>query len=199
MDDQTLEAFESVIAVLKPLDGAARLRVLNSVAAILGIDAQTALRGTKTAVPEGAPPPAEGRPLSLIELLKDIDDPTMPQLITAFAYYRDKYEGIPRFSKNDLKDYFARARRSPPGNYDRDFGNAVKSAWIHEDEDESYITTRGVEAVESGFAGERRGRRPSAGDRRSPKQPRREAKKGRTVKPRTRAATTRSARDQPRR
>jgi hypothetical protein len=48
------------------------------------------------------------------------------------------------------------AKEKPPRNYDRDFVEAVKKGWIHEDGAESYITSKGIEAVESGFAGERK-------------------------------------------
>ena len=44
------------------------------------------------------------------------------------------------------------ARQEPPSNYGRDFVEAIKRGWIHEDGENSYITTKGIEAVESGFA-----------------------------------------------
>jgi hypothetical protein len=36
----------------------------------------------------------------------------------------------------------------------------VKKGWIHEEEDQSYLTSRGTEAVIASFPGERRGDRP---------------------------------------
>lgn len=61
-----------------------------------------------------------------------------------------------RFNRSDLKDYFGKAKEQPPMNYDRDFVEAAKKGWIHEDADDSYITSKGIEAVESGFTGERK-------------------------------------------
>lgn len=65
-------------------------------------------------------------------------------------------EGIQRFSREDLRGYFAKAKQPPPTNYDRDFVEAGKRGWIHEDGGESYVTSKGIESVESGFAGERK-------------------------------------------
>lgn len=156
MNDETLQAFEAVIAALRPLDAQSRLRVLNSVHALLGLSAEVVTTPPVEAKDGRATSPGTARPLSLMELLQEYDNPTNPQLITVFAYYRDKYEGLPRFAKSDLRDYFPKSRRDPPANYDRDFAKAVEGAWIHEDGGDSYITTRGIEAVETGFPGERR-------------------------------------------
>jgi hypothetical protein len=35
------------------------------------------------------------------------------------------------------------SREAPPANFDRDFVEAVKRGWIHEDGDNSYITSKG--------------------------------------------------------
>ena len=47
-------------------------------------------------------------------------------------------------------------RLAPAGNFSRDFADAVRAGWIHEDGAESYLTTKGIEAVETGFEGERK-------------------------------------------
>jgi hypothetical protein len=91
--------------------------------------------------------------LSPVELIQEKNPATNSQKIALFAYYREKYEGLSRFSRGDLKTYFSKAKESPPGNYDRDFNNAVKVGWIHEDGSESYLTSKGLEAVEAGFGG----------------------------------------------
>jgi hypothetical protein len=165
--DPEIEALQSVHAALKPLAAEERTRVLASVYALLGI------RGPDP--PPAAPPPSrpaapsttdasaasittrsQTRPLSINELVQERSPGTSAQRIALFAYYRDKNEGIPRFTRDDLKGYFAKAKEQPPTNYDRDFVEAVKRGWIHEDGAESYVTSKGIEAVESGFAGERK-------------------------------------------
>jgi len=59
-----------------------------------------------------------------------------------------------------LHSYFSKAREKPPANFDRDFVEAVKRGWIHEEDSESYLTSKGIEAIESGFPSE--GRAPKA-------------------------------------
>ncbi len=68
---------------------------------------------------------------------------------------RERHEGLPRFSRDDLKPYFSKAHIKPPENYDRDFNSALQKGWLHEDDADSYITTKGIEAVEANFEGER--------------------------------------------
>jgi hypothetical protein len=94
--------------------------------------------------------------MSLNELINEKKPGTSAQFIALFAYYRERYEGLPRFSRNDIESYFSRAKEKPPKNYDRDFVESVKKGWIHEDADDSYLTSKGTEVVESGFAGERK-------------------------------------------
>ena len=73
------------------------------------------------------------RPLSLVELLHDKRPDTIPEKIATFAYFRERHEGKPAFSREDLRQYFSKAKLPPPGNYDRDFVQTVKLGWIHED------------------------------------------------------------------
>lgn len=168
-------ALEAVHTALKPLSPEERGRVLASVYALLGIRGPDIIRAPSVApAPEsrsvspsaatGVGARSQGRPLSVNELVQEKSPGTSAQRITLFAYYRDKHEGVPRFGRDDLKAYFAKAKEQPPRNYDRDFVEAVKRGWIHEDGDDSYVTSKGIEAVESGFAGERkyikRARRP---------------------------------------
>ena len=102
------------------------------------------------------------RPLSPIELIQEKQPTTNAQKIALFAYYREKVEGLSRFSRDDLAGYFAKARQPPPGNFHRDFQVAVNLGWIYEDGDDSYLTTKGLEAVEAGFAGKAQPRGRSA-------------------------------------
>jgi len=103
---------------------------------------------------EGVLRPSSVRPVSLLELMQEKQPRTNDEKIALFAYYREKHEGKPRFARSDLETYFAKAKELPPGNFDRDFTKTVRNAWIHEDDDQSYITSKGIEAVESGFPAE---------------------------------------------
>ena len=154
-----LTAVQQIVTALQELDSALQDRVLASVLALLGKsqpmadvdeprprrDDQHSEREQSTAV----------RPKGLTELLTEKKPGTNSQRIVLFAYYRDKFENQPRFGRAELKNYFGKARLEPPGNYDRDFSTAVEKGWIHENDDQSYITTSGLEAVEQGFEGER--------------------------------------------
>ena len=117
------------------------------------------------------------RPLSLVELMQDKQPHTSAQKITLFAYYREKHEGVSRFARENLRDYFSKAKEKPPANFDRDFVDAVKKGWLHEDNSESYVTTKGIEAVELGFPSEGKAakavKRPSKPRKKSGKKPRR--------------------------
>lgn len=171
--DTVIGAVAAVHAALKDLDPEDRRRVLASVGALLGVPTESAgdagARPPSNLPPGGQQEPAtrSGRRLSLIELMQEKSPSTNAQKITLFAYYRDKHENKPRFSRDDLKMYFSVAKESPPANYDRDFVNAVKSGWVHEDGDDSYITSKGLEVVESEFAGERKTTRKRSRARKS--------------------------------
>lgn len=166
--DPVISAVASVHAALKDLSSDDRGRVLASVQALLGLASNTTVQsnvgdagGASDASVEVALKPA--RRLSLIELMQEKNPSTNAQKIALFAYYRDKYEGNPRFGRDDLRVYFGTAKESPPSNYDRDFVNAVRSGWVHEDGDDSYVTSKGIEVVESGFVGERKSTRKRTG------------------------------------
>src|SRR5882762_5954257 len=157
-----LTAHEAVYKALLPLEAEDRQKVLASVCALLDITTSN----LPVRSPVGSPPVLPGapssprepatRPLSLVELMQEKHPGTNDQRITLFAYYRDRHEGKSRFSREDLKEYFGKAKEPPPGNYDRDFTRAVKQGWIHEDGSDSYITSKGIETVEAGFTGARK-------------------------------------------
>jgi hypothetical protein len=156
--DRDIVALEAVYAALKDLDEAARKKVLSSVFALLGLEQAQGqpspihrIQGDQRHIPVSA-----SRPVSLVELINNKKPGTSAQRIALFAYYREKSEGVSRFGRDDLELYFAKAKQTPAGNYDRDFVEAVRKGWIHEDGTDSYLTTKGVEAVESGFEGERK-------------------------------------------
>src|SRR5215813_9362071 len=162
--DPEVSALEAVHAALKPLKPDARRKVLASVSALLQIAADASIVRSGERPTHMPPPRAEGtvsvsapRPMSLVELVSEKRPGANPQLLALFAYYREKSEGSSRFSRDDLRPYFAKARIPPPANFSRDFSEAVKKGWIHEDGDESYLTSRGLEAVEAGFQGATKG------------------------------------------
>jgi hypothetical protein len=158
--DKILTALESVHTALRPLTAQERQRVLASVHALLETSttrkADTKLDAASDMAasgPTNPPPLSSARPLAIRELIQDKKPSSNPELITLFAYYREKHENRATFSRDDLEKYYSASRENPPKNYDRDFVNAVKRGWIHEDDANSYITSKGIEAVESGFAG----------------------------------------------
>jgi len=155
--DKALSALENVHAALKPLKPEERQRVLSSVNALLGISpaTQSSLPKTREGVTAGGSGHSTPtRPLAIRELIQDKHPKTHPQFITLFAYYREKYQNLPTFSRAELEKYYTDSREAPPANYDRDFVEAVKKGWIHEDDGNSYITSKGLEAVETGFSRE---------------------------------------------
>jgi hypothetical protein len=172
--DKAISALEVIHAALKPLKPEERIRVLASVNALLQIRPNLGRAETEAASSAGevdnAASAAENptaaretgpRPVAIRELIQDKGAHTHPQLITLFAYFREKYQGKTKFSRDDIKQYYQMSREHPPKNYDRDFLEVVRRGWIHEDRDNSYITTRGMEAIESGFTGRDKPSKPS--------------------------------------
>src|SRR5689334_20992378 len=149
--DPHVTSLEAVYAALKDLDPDTRRKVLSSVFALLNIE------HTPSVPPFSQPPfrivdpgaPLSSRPMGVVELVNEKKPGTNSQRIALFAYYREKSEALSRFARDDLRPYFAKAKQPPAGNYDRDFVEAVRKGWIHEDGADSYLTTKGVEVVES--------------------------------------------------
>ncbi len=169
-------AFEAVHSALVPLDQEARRRVLASVCQLLEITDFLPTAGTGATMQQAPGGRSSdnvsrltSRPVSLMELIQDKAPKTNAERITLYAYYRERHEGISRFSRKDLEEYFRKAHDKPPTNYDRDFVEAVKKGWIHEDKDDSYITSRGIEAAEGGFPAEPRHSTKAAKGRRTAK------------------------------
>jgi hypothetical protein len=150
-----VDAVQVIFDALEPLDVDARQRVISSVLSLFGMPpsapASVSQSQTVAHAQRGTDPGT--RIKSPVELIQEKQPATNAQRITLFAYYREKFEGIGRFSRGDLKPYFSKAKEPPPANYDRDFSAAVRSGWIHEDGAESYLTSKGLETVEAGFAG----------------------------------------------
>jgi hypothetical protein len=157
--DKTIAALEAIHAALKPFSGDERSRILASVRTLLEIPGtrrqeEAQAQGEADANPVSPPVPAQAptRPLSIRELIQAKKPGSHPEFITLFAYYREKQENQPSFSRDDLKRYYPLSREHPPANYDRDFVKAIQKGWIHEDGANSYITSKGMEVVAAGFA-----------------------------------------------
>jgi hypothetical protein len=150
-----VEAVQAVFDALEPFDDGARNRILQSATSLLGgTVAQPSTPVSAPTIGGGTPGrAATERPLSPVELIQDKKPSTNSQRIALFAYYRERSEGLSRFGKEDLRAYFAKAKQPPPQNYDRDFRQAVQAGWIYEDGLDSYLTSKGLEAVEAGFEG----------------------------------------------
>jgi hypothetical protein len=152
--EDLLSAQQTVVRALQSLTPEGQQRVLTAALAILGISqADSVSLGSEAARPPASSPSLSSRPMSPRELIQQKQPATNAQRIAIFAYFRDKTEGQPRFARGDLKQYFGKARENQPQNYDRDFTSAVKLGYIYEDGSDSYLTSRGVEAVEAGFGG----------------------------------------------
>ena len=153
-------AVQRVFEALKPLDGEGQQRVLSAALSLLGLsfnlphasnEPSHASLGSVTASSSSS----GARPKGLTEFVSEKKPGTSAQRILLFAYYRDKYEGINKFAPGDIRPYFAKARLTPPGNFDRDFASAVEKGWIHQDGENSYMTQTGASLVDSDFSGAR--------------------------------------------
>jgi hypothetical protein len=182
------EVAKIIYEALESLDNLTRNRVIASALSLLGMDSPQAVSAsavaqpaTTSVVPQRSTAVAGIRPLSPAELIQQKKPSTNAQRLALFAYYREKIEGQPRFARAELRDYFAKARLTPPQNYDRDFVSAVQLGYIYEDGAESYLTSKGLEAVEAGFEGkgQPRGKAVAAKKKRSKGKPKRSAKKRR--------------------
>lgn len=159
--DPEVQAVNTIVQSLRPLDAEAQQRVLQSSLALLGLAIATHSRSVESDLPvsvggaSGASPRGGHKPKGLTELLLEKKPGTNAQRIVLFAFYRREVEGITNFARQDLKPYFAKARIAPPGNFDRDFAKAVDAGWIHEDGDNSYLTSSGDQLIDNAFEGER--------------------------------------------
>jgi hypothetical protein len=147
--DPKFKAVQVIYQAISPLSSEERTQVLASVTALLDLPGPVPHPGQTPASP------TTERPLALVELVQQKTPSTSAQNIALFAYYRDKVERLPHFERDDLRQYFAKAKIPPPTNYDRDFVEAVKKGWLHENGSDSYITNKGIAVVESAFAGAR--------------------------------------------
>ena len=151
--DDVVKAVGTIYDTLQPLEADTRDRVLQSVTSLLGMGHKPQHAGGHGLPSQTTVIRSGGRPISLNEMILEKQPASVPQRITLFAFYRERVEGNARFARANLKEYFSKAKEKPASNFDRDFLKAVKLGWLHEDGDSSYITTKGLEAVEVGFGG----------------------------------------------
>ncbi len=107
--------------------------------------------------------------VSIREYLNGVAAKRNADTITAIvAYLKD--QGYETVTRDQVKDYFRKAGEPIPGNYTRDFTDALSTGWIAEDHANSgnyYITSSGEAALSNGFTGKirrpakRRNRKPS--------------------------------------
>lgn len=153
-----VDATRIIYESLEPFEEQIRKRIISSVLSLFGMEKDVLTQPT-VQLPNPniiQSRPQHGgttdRPLSPLELIQQKQPSNNADRLAVFAYYREKYEGNTRFSRNDLKPYFAKAKLNPPQNFDRDFTDAVKLGYIYEDGSDSYLTSRGLELIENGFS-----------------------------------------------
>lgn len=98
--------------------------------------------------------PGAGRQ-SIREYLNEVGPKRNADTITAIAAYL-KEMGQETFTRDQVKDYFRKAGEPIPGNYNRDFTDALATGWIAEDHTNAgnyYITASGETAMKNGFPG----------------------------------------------
>ena len=162
--DPVTSAAAAVMKALQPLESDERQRVLDASAALFGLSAPRRTRDTpEPEDPDEPETPANSgtskKRQSVVEFLDTKVPATNSQRLACFAYYREHVEGKGQnFAKADLKPYFHSAKLAAPGNFDRDFREAVSASWIHEDGEKSYLTQAGERAVKAGFGGKGRPR-----------------------------------------
>jgi hypothetical protein len=96
--------------------------------------------------------------LSLREYLDKVGATKKPDQIATIAHYISQHEGQGDFGRDDIRLRFSSAREPLPGNFARDFGAALKAGWIaevHGNKNRFYVTAKGTQAINSGFAGEK--------------------------------------------
>jgi hypothetical protein len=72
-----------------------------------------------------------------------------PEKIVALGQYVLQ-DGGETFKVEDVKAQFRRARETPPGNFSRDLGVAVKEGWIAQGENDEYYITNKIQGIFDG-------------------------------------------------
>ncbi|MHB9150029.1 MAG: hypothetical protein ACYC33_08150 [Thermoleophilia bacterium] len=103
----------------------------------------------------GTPPAPTASKQSIREYLNAVGPKRNADTITAIAAYL-KEQGLETFTRDQVKEYFRKAGEPIPGNYNRDFTDALSTGWIAEDHTNSgnyYITASGENALKNSFPG----------------------------------------------
>jgi len=97
----------------------------------------------------------ESRKESLAEFYKRAGPKKYPEKLATIAAYMQKILGRNSFTSDDLRGQFRAVNEPAPANMPRDFKTAVGEGWIAEEHDQPgqyFITTSGMETVETGFS-----------------------------------------------
>jgi hypothetical protein len=103
----------------------------------------------------GATPTSPGGRQSVREYLNEVGPKRNAEKITAIVAYL-KEQGQETVTRDQVKENFRKAGEAAPGNYHRDFTDALATGWIAEDHANSgnyYLTSTGEAAIENGFPG----------------------------------------------
>jgi hypothetical protein len=108
------------------------------------------------------------------EFIEAVTASSNPQKILAFGVYLADHRGEESFTRDDIKGMFRSAHEPLPGNFGRDFRNALSSNWIASEDgssDRYFVTKTGRNVMNGGFADgaarrprRRAGRASSGGD-----------------------------------
>jgi hypothetical protein len=140
------------INIEREIDREVALQVIN---VVLGVGGQ---RGSVAINPES--PAAQlhaAVPLSLREYLDDVKAVRKPDQIVTIGHFICEHEHAGDFGRDDIRSRFASAREPLPANFSRDFAWTVKNGWVaevHGKKDRYYVTSKGIQAVESHFSQE---------------------------------------------
>ena len=117
---------------------------------------------TATSIPES--PPMGLNSLAVREFLDQYSPKYNTAKIVVFAAYLKEYRQKDSFLPVEIRNLFREAHEGLPGNFSRDFREAVSAAWIAEDPSKKgsfFITATGLRAMETGFS--RKVKRKKAG------------------------------------
>lgn len=95
--------------------------------------------------------------VSLGEYVNKYEPTTYPEKILAIAAYLKEFKDKESFSPEDIRPFFRSIGDVSPKNFGRDFRVAISNTWIApEDKDPNsyYVTSVGLKALKSNFAGE---------------------------------------------